>query len=177
MMEDLTMLPEPVEAVDLNIYGDDELPWDRVREAMKMMSLPETPRFLGTVGASGSAHAAGIGAIEYDGAVFFTSGPKSRKSRDLEANPSCTLSVRLPGVDLVLEGAAARVTDPDILDRVTALYREQGWPAEPAGDAVTAPYSAQSAGPPPWFLYRLTVRAAVGVAFVAPFGATRWRFS
>jgi len=171
------MLPEPVKAVDLNIYGDATLPWDRVREALMTLTRPETPQFLGTVGASGSAHSAGVGSVEYDGALFFTSGPKTRKSRDLEANPSCSLSVRLPGVDLVLEGTARRVADAEVLARVTALYREHGWPAEPAGDAVTAAFSAQSAGPPPWHLYRLSVRTAVGVAFTPPHGATRWHFS
>jgi hypothetical protein len=32
------------------------------------------------------------------------------------------------------------------------VYREGGWPAEAEGDAFTAPYSAPSAGPPPWHL-------------------------
>ena len=29
------MLPDPVEAVDLNIYGDAKLPWSRVQEALE----------------------------------------------------------------------------------------------------------------------------------------------
>jgi hypothetical protein len=87
------------------------------------------------------------------------------------------VSFRLPEVDLVLEGDALRTTDHGELDRVTALYAASGWPAEREDDAVTAPYSAQSAGPSPWYLYRFTVRAAVGVALSAPFGATRWRFA
>ena len=44
------------------------------------------------------------------------------------------------------------------------------------GDAFTAPYSAPSAGPPPWHLYRFTFHTAVGVAGEEPHGATRWRF-
>src|SRR5690348_1180310 len=100
------MLPDPVEAVDLNIYGDAELPWSRVCEALKALSRPETPQFLGTAGPDGLPHSAGIGCVEHDGGIFFTSGPKTRKSRDLETNPACTLSIRLPGVDLVLKGEA-----------------------------------------------------------------------
>jgi hypothetical protein len=61
-------------------------------------------------------------------------------------------------------------------ERLAALYREGGWPAEVAGDAFTAPYSAPSAGPPPWQLYRFTLHAAFGAATAEPFGATRWRF-
>src|ERR671935_163499 len=45
---------------------------------------------------------------------------------------------------------------------VGALYREQGWPAEVEGDAFTAPYSAPSAGPPPWYLYRFAFHTAFG---------------
>ncbi|REE96961.1 pyridoxamine 5'-phosphate oxidase family protein [Thermomonospora umbrina] len=171
------MLPDPVETVDLNIYGDDELPWSRVQEALKALPKMETAQFLGTVGSDGRPHSAGIGCVAHDGNVFFTSGPTTRKQRRLEENPACTLSFRLPGVDLVLEGDAHRETDPAVLATVAALYREEGWPAEADGDALTAPYSAQSAGPPPWYLYRFTAHIAVGVATAAPHGATRWRFA
>jgi hypothetical protein len=77
---------------------------------------------------------------------------------------------------LVLEGSAERVTDADTLERLAAVYREGGWPAEVDGDAFTAPYSAPSAGPPPWHLYRVTVHTAFGVATAEPHEASRWRF-
>lgn len=51
-----------------------------------------------------------------------------------------------------------------------------GWPCAVEGDAITAPYSAPSAGPPPWYLYRIRVHTAFGVATAEPSGATRWRF-
>jgi len=51
-----------------------------------------------------------------------------------------------------------------------------GWPAEVAGDGFTAPYSASSAGPPPWHLYRFTFHTVVGLSTTEPSGATRWRF-
>jgi hypothetical protein len=44
-------------------------------------------------------------------------------------------------------------------------------------DAFTAPFSAPSAGPPPWQLYRLTPHTAVAVASAEPHGATRWEFA
>jgi len=52
----------------------------------------------------------------------------------------------------------------------------QGWPVQVEGDAFTALYSAPSAGPPPWHLYRFTFHTAVGNATAEPHGATRWRF-
>jgi hypothetical protein len=50
------------------------------------------------------------------------------------------------------------------------------WAAGVEGDAFTAPFSAPSAGPPPWNLYYFTLRTAFGVASAEPHGATRWRF-
>jgi hypothetical protein len=47
---------------------------------------------------------------------------------------------------------------------------------EVEGDTFTAPYSAPSAGPPPWHLFRVTAHTAFGVATAEPHGATRWRF-
>src|SRR5258707_15306144 len=70
--------------------------------------------------------AAGIGALWLDGDLYFTSGPATRKARNLAANPACTLSVKLEGIDLVLEGEASRVTDPPTLEQATQLYREGG---------------------------------------------------
>lgn len=77
---------------------------------------------------------------------------------------------------MVFEGVADRVTDRETLARVAAVFRDGGWPAQAQGNAITASYSAQSAGPPPWHLCRFTPRTAFGVGLRAPHGATRWRF-
>ena len=172
----------PVEVTNLDRYGSPELPWGRPRDLLAagppQPDVPggETFVALGTCRPDGRPHAAGIGARWLDGDFYFTSGPATRKSRNLAANPACTISLRLEGIDLVLEGEATRVVDPATLARVAALYREGGWPAEVAGDALTAPFSAPSAGPPPWRLYRFTFHTAFGVATAEPYGATRWRF-
>jgi hypothetical protein len=108
--------------------------------------------------------------------MYVVSGPGTRKSRNLEANPACTLSARLPGIDLCLEGEAHRLTDARELESVAAWYRDVGWPAEVEGDAFTAPYSAPSAGRPPYHVYRFEPATVFGVATAEPHGATRWRF-
>jgi hypothetical protein len=123
-----------------------------------------------------SLHSAGVGALWLDGDFYLAVGPGTRKARNLAANPACTISVRLEGIDLVIEGIASRVTDQPALERSAQLYREGGWPVEVEGDAFTAPFSAPSAGPPPWYLYRFTFHTVFGVATAGPNGATRWRF-
>ena len=121
-------------------------------------------------------HAAGTGALWLDGDLYFTSGPGTREARILAANPACTIPVRLAGIDLVFEGETVRVTDDPTLEEAARRYRDGGWPAQVDGDAFTAPFSAPSAGPPPWHLYRFTFHTVFGVATVEPYGATRWRF-
>jgi Pyridoxamine 5'-phosphate oxidase len=165
-----------METKNLDIYGHAPLEWDRARDALAAGNGAMVTYFLGTVRPDGTPHAAGVGAVWAEDSLWIVSGPETRKSRNLAANPACTISVSLPGIDLVLEGRAERVTDIDTLERLAAVYREGGWPAEVEGDAFTAPYSAPSAGPPPWYLYRVTVHTAFGVAGAEPHGATRWRF-
>jgi hypothetical protein len=167
---------DPVEITNLDRYGSAPLEWDRPRDLLSATPTPDVPFFLGTV-RDGRPHAAGIGALWHEDTLWFTSGPGTRKSRDLAAQPRCTISVRLPGVDVVFEGEATRVTDAATVADLAARYRDGGWPAQADGDALTAEYSAPSAGPPPWHLYRFAVGTAVGVATAAPYGATRWRFT
>jgi hypothetical protein len=118
--------------------------------------------FLGTVGRDGHPHSAGVGVVWHDGDLYFTSGPATRKSLNLATNPASTFAVKLPGMDLTLEGEAVRVSEPALLEKVAAIYRDLGWPAQVQGDTYTAPYSAPSAGPPPWHLYRFRFHTGGG---------------
>jgi hypothetical protein len=168
---------EPVEVTNLDRYGNPVLLWSRADQALGgSMPSPAVTSFLGTVRPDGRPCSAGVGAVWLDGDMYFTSGPDARKARNLAVNPACTFSTRLEGIDIVAEGEAARVSDEDTLQRIAALYRRAGWPAEAVGDALTAPFNAPSAGPPPWHLYRMRISTVFGVATREPHGATRWRF-
>jgi hypothetical protein len=167
---------EPTEIKNLDRYGNAELPWNRPRDLLAASASANTSFFLGTVRPDGRPHAAAVGALWHDGDLYIVSGAETRKSRNLAANLACTISVGLEGIDLILEGEAIRVTDQPTLEALARLYREGGWPAQVEGDAFTAPFSAPSAGPPPWYLYRLVLHTAFGVATAEPNGATRWRF-
>jgi hypothetical protein len=163
---------------NLDQYGNAPLQWSQAEDLLAAESAAkDVPFFLNTVRPDGRPHSVGIGAVWFEDALHFVSGPGTRKSRNLAENPACTVSVRLTGMDLVLEGDAHRVTDESTLDRIAARYRAAGWPAEREGQAFTAPYTAPSGGPPPWYVYRISLRAAHAVASVEPGGATRWTFS
>jgi len=166
----------PVEVTNLDRYGSAALPWSRPHDLLAASASANTSFFLGTVRPDGRPHAAAVGALWHDGDLYIVSGAETRKSRNLAASPACTISVGLEGIDLILEGEASRVIDQPTLEALARLYREGGWPAQVEGDAFTAPYSAPSAGPPPWQLYRFTFHTAFGVTTAEPYGATRWRF-
>lgn len=174
---------EPITTVNLNQYESDALPWNGVIDALGVV-YPDPPvsgqdmfTVLGTVLPDGRPHAAAVGAMWIDGAWYVVSGPGTRKSRNLATNPACTLTAKLPGIDVVFMGDAQRVTDAKTLERVAKVYRGVGWPAEVEGDAFTAPYTAPSGGPPPWFLYRMKCHEAFGVGTVrGADGATKWTF-
>ncbi|MFS8102248.1 pyridoxamine 5'-phosphate oxidase family protein [Lentzea alba] len=172
------MTNSTIETRNLDQYGNSALPWTLAQDLLAQESASkDVPFFLNTVRPDGRPHSVGVGAVWFEDALHFVSGPGTRKSRNLAENPACTVSVRLTGMDLVLEGDAHRVTDESTLDRIAARYREAGWPAEREGQAFTAPYTAPSGGPPPWYVYRISLRAAHAVATAGPGGATRWTFS
>ena len=135
--------------------------------------------WLATIDPDGRPHVTGIGALWVDGAFWFETGERSRKGRNLARDPRCTLSVATAAFDLVVDGEAQVVRDPARVADLAARWTAGGWPAEPdeTGTALTAEYSAPSAGPPPWALYRLTIERATALATVEPGGATTWTFS
>jgi PPOX class probable F420-dependent enzyme len=134
--------------------------------------------WLTTINPDGSPHVTGIGALWVDGTFWFETGERSRKGRNLLRDPRCVLSVATHEFDLVAEGTAEKVTDPATVADLAERWAADGWPAQPddTGEAVTAEYSAPSAGPPPWHVYRLMPHTATAVGTVEPYGATRWRF-
>ena len=134
--------------------------------------------WLATTNADGSPHLNGVGVFWGQDAFWFTSGPSTRKSRNLARDPRCSLSVNTDEFHVVAEGTAERVTDKDQVAWIAQTAAQDGWPArvDDSGTALTADYSAPSAGPPPWHVYKMTVRAATVLSITGDGGATRFEF-
>ena len=102
------------------------------------------------------------------------SGEGTRKSQNLAQNPSCAVGISKPGIDLVIEGTAERVTDDETLQRLAKRYADGGW-APTVKDAafthVSAPAAARRRG-----TVAITPTTIFGVLGEEPGGATRWRF-
>jgi hypothetical protein len=167
---------------NLDTHGAPPIEWSRVSEVLagNITQGPGTggpdrhTAWLATINPDGSPHVTAVGIARLDATWCFTSGPTTRKSRNIARDPRCVLSVATQPFDLVIEGTAERVTEPGELQVVAAAYREQGWPAVVDGQALTAEYSAQSAGPPPWHVYRMAPATVFALGTTEPFGATRF---
>ena len=159
-----------------DLYHLPPIPWSRALEALESGQQRNETSFLATTRPDGRPHLAGVGAVWDEGKVYFVSGAGTRKSRNVAQNSTCAIAMSLPGIDLVIEGVAKRVTDDETLHRLAKRYADGGWPAKVKDGAFTYDYSAPSAGPPPWDLYAVTPTTVFGVLAAEPGGATRWRF-
>ena len=177
-------LRSPSKTTNLDGYGAPPIAWDRVRDRLDQgfTQAPGTggPNrhtfWLATADQTGRPHVTPVGILVRDGIFYFTSGPATAKSRNLARDPRCSLSVATADFDLVIEGSAARVTDHDEAHELAGMFQSTGWPAEVEGDgaALTAPFSAPSAGPPPWDIYRVVPERVFALGTAEPFGATRF---
>ena len=141
--------------------------------------------WLATINRDGSPHLTGVGALWREGAFYFETGEQTRKGRNLARDPRCTMSVATHEFDLVVEGQARKVegvaekiADPATVATLARQWNAQGWPAQvdESGLRLTAEFSAPSAGPPPWTIYRLTPQHATSLLTIDPGGAMRWNF-
>ena len=132
--------------------------------------------WLTTLNEDGSPHVTPVGAVWLDGAYWFQTGAPTKKRRNIERDPRCSIAVSNHDADVVIDGVAERVTDSASVARAAKAWAEGGWPAEPdeSGSGITAPFNAPAQGPPPWNVYRIAPRSAVVVLGSEPGGLTRF---
>lgn len=100
-------------------------PWAEVVEVLRSSEM----FWLSTVRRNGRPHVTPLPAMWLDGALHFCTGPGEQKAKNLETNPHCTLTTGTnqfrSGLDVVVEGAAARVTDQAMLQRLAAIWKSK----------------------------------------------------
>jgi hypothetical protein len=170
-----------------DLYELGAIAWSRIETRLDqgLTTAPGTSgpdrysTWLATINPDGSPHVTGIGALWVDGAFWFETGRQTRKGRNVARDPRCSLSFAADEFDLTVDGMAGLVTDPDTVAKMAGLWSaDGGWPCrvDESGAALTAPFSAPSAGPPPWYVYRVEPTRATAVLTVEPGGATAWEF-
>src|SRR4051794_10769540 len=154
------------------LYDLPALEWSGVTERLDRGGVTQAPGtggpdrhtcWLTTLDADGAPHTTGVGAEWLDGTGGVETGRRTRKGRNLERDQRCTLAVALQELDFVLSGTAEIVTDPTTVARLAETWAEGGWPCrvDESGIALTAEFSAPSAGKPPWHVFRITPVSAV----------------
>lgn len=171
----------------INLGAADGLPpvdWNAITKTLEAKSGPapdahnSRTTWLTTINADGSPHVTAVGAVWVDGAFWFQTGSGTKKSRNVARDPRCTISTSIRHADVVVDGDATRVTDPELVARVAKAWAAGGWPVEPdeSGTGITAPFNAPSQGPPPWQVYRIETRSATVALGTEPGGLSRFMF-
>ena len=117
----------------INLGAGDGLPpvdWAAVTEKLDAGSAPAPDAhnarttWLTTVNEDGSPHVTAVGALWLDGTYWFQTGAGTRKGRNVGRDPRCSIAVSIRDADVVVEGDAARVTDPAIVARVAKAWAD-----------------------------------------------------
>jgi nitroimidazol reductase NimA-like FMN-containing flavoprotein (pyridoxamine 5'-phosphate oxidase superfamily) len=134
--------------------------------------------WLSTVRPDGRPHVTPLLGVWHEGALYFCTGSTERKAKNLAHNPHCVLTTgsnKLDGLDLVVEGMVAKVTDPPELTSVAETFESK------YGPQLTAPEGT-------WYglggdiregkvlVYRVAPSTAFGFGKGKQFSQTRWRF-
>jgi PPOX class probable F420-dependent enzyme len=77
--------------------------------------------WIATVWPDGRPHLMPVWAVWHEGALWFSSGERSRKARNLRADPRCSISTDSGSEPVVIEGRAEPVTEPGVIRAIADL--------------------------------------------------------
>jgi general stress protein 26 len=101
------------------------LPWPEVVEVLESSEM----FWLSTVRRDGRPHVAPLPAMWLDGKLHFCTGAHEQKAKNIEANANCALTTGnnsfRSGLDVVVEGKAARVSDNSTLARLAPMWKDK----------------------------------------------------
>jgi hypothetical protein len=100
-------------------------PWEEARRVIEDAEL----FWISTVRANGRPHVTPLPAVWLDGVLHFCTGAAEQKGVNLATDPRCVLTTGnnawKAGLDVVIEGSAARVTDENRLQRLADAWESK----------------------------------------------------
>jgi general stress protein 26 len=148
-------------------------PWAEVVEVLDGAEM----FWLSTVREDGRPHVVPMPAVWLDGMLHFCTGVAEQKAVNLRSNAQCVLSTGpnrfRDGLDVVVEGSAARVTGRERLEPLAALWKSKlDWDFDVADDGFWDPHI------PTGEVLVFGVAPAKVLAFgKSPYSQTRYRFA
>jgi PPOX class probable F420-dependent enzyme len=143
--------------------GSGLLPWTEAERRL----TGSHDYWVATVRPDGRPHVMPVWGVWLGGRLWFSSGGRSRKARNLAADPRCTMTTDDAQNPVVLEGVAARVVDADGIAAFVAAMNAKyggGMTVEFQDPAVNGTFAVR-----PERAFALTQDDFVG-------SPTRWRF-
>ena len=113
-------------------------PWTEVAEVLTGSEM----FWLSTVRPDGRPHVTPLPAMWLDGTLYICTGSHEQKTRNLLSNPRCVLAAGAnqfrAGLDVVVEGTAARVTGPALLEQLAGMWKTKlDWDFQMSADGFT----------------------------------------
>jgi general stress protein 26 len=148
-------------------------PWSEVVEVMVGSEM----FWLSTVRRDGRPHVTPLPAMWRDGRLHFCTGAEEQKAKNLAANPACVLTTGTntfrAGLDVVVEGAAERVTDNSRLEQLAAMWKDKlDWDFEVGEGVFQDPGGGAEA-----LVFAVSPIKVLAFGKGSPYSQTRYRFA
>ena len=175
-LEDYMPAIQPETTLDTRFSSENAtaIPWEDARRHLESAEV----FWLSTVRPDGRPHVTPLLAVWQDEALHFCTGEDERKRRNLGENAHCALvtgcNTQEEGVDLVVEGVAARVTDRATLELLAVAWETkygEFWHFE-VGDGGFLGGADDNVA----WVYRVAPVTVFGFGKGDTFSQTRWRF-
>jgi len=166
-------MQQPISSIDSRFSdpGTHPTSWNEALRALETAEL----FWIATVRADGRPQVSPLVAIWLDGALHFATGADEQKAVNLRHNPHVVLTTGCNewdgGLDLVIEGDAARITDNATLEQLAGAWRRK-WDGRWRFEAREGAFHHET-GSALVFAVRLTKVLAFGKGV---FTQTRYRF-
>jgi hypothetical protein len=110
--------PEPAGYFQPAEAGSGLLPWSHVGEQL----APARNYWVATASRDGRPHSMPVWGVWLDEHFWFSTGPTTRKARNLLENPNLVVHLESGAELVVLEGRAEEIRDPRQVERFLAAY-------------------------------------------------------
>jgi nitroimidazol reductase NimA-like FMN-containing flavoprotein (pyridoxamine 5'-phosphate oxidase superfamily) len=147
-------------------------PWAKARRLLEKAGV----FWISTVRPDGRPHVTPLVAVWLDGLLYFSTGPREVKARNLTRNSRCILTTGSnsfsKGLDVVVEGRAVAVTDEPRLRRLAALWdrKYDGFWQYEVRDGAFHHESGKA------LVFQVVPARALAYGRGSKFSATRYRF-